>query len=171
LFRQQHQRPRYFAVPVEFETFPLDRSPGYMIYRTATKLKAALTRAFQSHGFDITPEQWAVLNRLWEKEGAHQSALAESVSKDRHNVARILHLMEKSGLVTRAPDGHDKRYQRVFLTDKGRTLKDVLVGIVERHLHGAFQGLTEQEVRELIRLHERINSNLQARIPAPPQSK
>jgi DNA-binding MarR family transcriptional regulator len=35
--------------------------------------------------FDITPEQWGVLSRLWQSEGIHESKLAARTAKDRHN--------------------------------------------------------------------------------------
>jgi DNA-binding MarR family transcriptional regulator len=146
---------------VKFSVFPLDESPGFVIYLTATRFKASLARAFQAGGFDITPEQWAILNRLWECEGQHQSTLAESTSKDRHNVARIVHLLEKNGLVYRESDPGDKRCQRVFLTEQGRSVKVGMIDIVMRHLRKAFKGMTHEEIQALMRLHEKITLNLQ----------
>jgi DNA-binding MarR family transcriptional regulator len=145
---------------MKFSVFPLDESPGYVIYRTATRFKASLARAFQAHGFDITPEQWAILNRLWEHEGLHQSVLAESTSKDRHNVTRILHLLEKNGLISRVSDPQDKRCQRVFLTDEGRALKAALIDIVAGHMRKAFDGMSQEEFLEFMRLHEMVALNL-----------
>ena len=40
--------------------------------------------------FDMTPEQWAVLNRLWEKDDVTQNDLAERTFKDQPNIGRIL---------------------------------------------------------------------------------
>lgn len=148
-------------MPLDLSVFPLDGSPGFLIYKTAVKMKASLTRAFQSEGFDVTPEQWAVLSRLWECEGIHQSALAESVSKDRHNVTRILHLLESAGLVVRHGDARDKRCRKVYLTEKGRSLRPALVDVVKRHNQKALNGLTPKDLDELFRLHRIIVGNLQ----------
>ncbi|HMK33536.1 MAG TPA: MarR family transcriptional regulator [Desulfomonilaceae bacterium] len=143
-----------------FRVFPLDDSPGFVIYRTAAKLKAELTRAFQADGYDVTPEQWAVLSRLWESEGDHQTALAERSAKDRHNMTRILNLLERNSLIRRQPDPGDKRYQRIFLTDAGKALKEKLIPIVRNHLQKALNGLTQQDLCELKRIHEKIEGNL-----------
>jgi len=40
--------------------------------------------------FDMTPEQWAVLNRLWEKDDVTQNDLTERNFKDQPNIGRIL---------------------------------------------------------------------------------
>jgi DNA-binding MarR family transcriptional regulator len=148
------------AMKPSFTVFPLDNSPGFIIYRTATKLKAELSRALHAAGFSVTPEQWAVLNRLWENEGESQTILAERTSKDRHNMTRILDLLEKNGLVRREPDPEDRRSRRIFLTDEGKTLKKELIPIVKKHLLRAFAGLGTEDVEQLMRIHEHIVANL-----------
>jgi len=145
-----------------FSVFPLDNSPGFLVYRTASRLKADLSRAFQAKGLDVTPEQWAVLSRLWESEGEHQTALAERAQKDRHTVTRILNLLEKNGLIRREPDSKDRRYQRVFLTDEGRALKAKLIPLVKGHLSRALSGLTPEDLQQLKRIHGQILKNLEA---------
>jgi DNA-binding MarR family transcriptional regulator len=139
--------------------FPLDHSPGFLIYRTAAKLKAGLSRAFQTAGFEITPEQWSVLSRLWEAEGLSQTTLAERACKDRHNMTRILNRLEQSGLVRREPNLEDKRFHKIFLTEEGRALKKKLIPIVESHLLRAMSGLSQEDLKQLERIHEHIVNN------------
>ena len=105
---------------IGLSVFPLDNSQGYIIHRLDVQMSLGLQHAFQAKGFNITPEQWGVLNRLWENEGIHQSALAERASKDRHNITRILNLLEKNGFISRTPDKEDKRRLNVYLTKEGK---------------------------------------------------
>ncbi len=146
---------------LKFSVFPRNQSPGFVIYRASTCLKAGLNRAFQEHGFNVTPEQWAILSSLWELDGMHQSALAERTSKDRHNVARILSLLEKAGLVRREPHRHDKRCQKVFLTDKGKEIKQELVAIAMEFLGRALAGLTQEDLHAMNRIAGQIITNLE----------
>lgn len=141
--------------------FPLDNSLGYIIHRSDMLMAAGLQRVFQAGGYDITPEQWGVLNRLWEVEGLHQSALAESISKDRHNMTRILHLLEKNGFVERRPDPGDRRRLNVYLTGEGKALKKKLIPIVKSYLERCLKGLTREEIEALKRFHEHIIGNLE----------
>jgi MarR family transcriptional regulator, organic hydroperoxide resistance regulator len=144
----------------EIGVFPRKESPGFIIYRTAVLLKAGLRRAFQMKGLDITPEQWSVLGSLWEEEGVHQSLLADKTDKDRHNITRILSLLEQRGLILRKPDKDDKRRQRVFLTQSGKGLELELVPIATEFMRQAFQGLTDHEMSSLKHTLRRITSNL-----------
>ncbi len=140
--------------------FPRTESPGFVICQTSTCLKAGLHRAFQSEGYEITPEQWTVLGSLWEAEGVHQSLLAEKTAKDRHNIARILNLLEKGGLVRRQPDREDLRRHKVYLTEAGRSLKPELVRIAMGFLQKAFAGMTQEDLNSLMHILERILNNL-----------
>jgi DNA-binding MarR family transcriptional regulator len=140
--------------------FPRTESPGFVICQTSMCLKAGLHRAFQSEGYDITPEQWTVLSSLWEAEGVHQSLLAEKTAKDRHNIARILNLLEKGGLVRRQPDRGDLRRRKVYLTEAGRSLKPELVRVSIGFLEEAFAGMTQEDLSSLIRILRRILNNL-----------
>ena len=145
---------------IELNVFPLDNSQGYIMHRLDVQMSLGLQHAFQAKGFNITPEQWGVLNRLWENEGMHQSALAQRAAKDRHNITRILNLLEKNGFIFRTPDGEDKRRLNVYLTQEGKALKQKLIPIVIGFLQKCFEGLTQEEVQDLRRMHEHILKNL-----------
>jgi len=140
--------------------FPRIESPGFLIYRAATQMKVGLLRAFQAEGFNVTPEQWTVLSSLWEDEGLNQTLLAEKTLKDRHNMTRILNLLEKGGLVRREPDSGDRRCQRVYLTEAGRALKPKLVRIATDFLQKALTGMNQEDVDSMKRILGQILNNL-----------
>jgi len=145
---------------IEISVFPLDNSLGYIIHRLDMQMALGLQHAFQAKSFNITPEQWGVLNRLWESEGIHQSALAQKTAKDRHNITRILNLLEKNGFIHRIPDGEDRRRLNVYLTKEGKALKQKLIPIVIDYLEKCFEGLTQEDIQSLKRVHEHILKNL-----------
>ncbi|MBI5570111.1 MAG: MarR family transcriptional regulator [Desulfomonile tiedjei] len=142
------------------QIFPRKESPGFMIYRTATQMKGGLHRAFRAKGINVTPEQWTVLSSLWEADGMHQSVLACKAAKDKHTLTRILHLLEKAGLVRREAHLKDKRCRRVFLTEEGKGLKEKLVPVAADLLQSAFAGLTQEEIDTLRRILAQIMRNL-----------
>jgi DNA-binding MarR family transcriptional regulator len=144
-----------------FSVFPIDNSPGFIINRLARELNACLYRAFRGGGFDITAQQWAVLNRLWEKEGLHQSALAERTTKNRHNMTRILAHLEQKEYVFRKTDKWDRRLMRVYLTKKGKQLQDKLIPIAQETLRTVFGALSRNDIKTLRRIHAKIIGNLE----------
>ena len=147
---------------VDISVFPLDQSPGFLIHRLDTLLSAGLHRALLAEGFDLTAEQWGVLSRLWEVEGLCQADLATRTAKDRHNMTRILHLLEKNGYILREPDPNDRRCSIVFLTDLGRGLQEKLTPLVLEFLEKCFRGLAAEDLARLRTWHETIVANLES---------
>jgi DNA-binding MarR family transcriptional regulator len=141
--------------------FKLDDSYGYLINLAAQRLKYKLHQTFQAKGYDITPEQWAVLNRLWEQDGLSQVELAERTFKDKPGTTRILNLLEQKGVVNRRRDVEDGRILRVFLTKAGRDLKEKLIPCAEEVLAQCGQNLTEEEVSQFKRILKKMLDNLE----------
>lgn len=140
--------------------FNLDDSYGYLINLAAQRLKYELHQTFQAKGYDVTPEQWAVLNRLWEQDGLSQVELAERTFKDKPGTTRILNLLERKGIVVRRPDESDRRVLRVFLTRIGKDLKDKLIPCAQEVLAKSGKNLTKEELAQFKLTLNQILRNL-----------
>jgi MarR family transcriptional regulator, organic hydroperoxide resistance regulator len=118
----------------------LDAALAYWVHRVYQATRNESFRAFREAGEEITPEQWAVLARLWRQDGLSQTELGESAWRDRPTMSRILDGMEKRGLLVRRASPEDGRAWHVHLTPRGKALEKRLVPvareIVERSLRG-----------------------------------
>ncbi|MFC1884284.1 MarR family winged helix-turn-helix transcriptional regulator [Thermodesulfobacteriota bacterium] len=142
------------------DSFKFDDSIGFQVNRAAIRLKNELWQGFKAGGFNITPEQWGVLNCLWEKDGQTQTEIADRILKDKTNLTRMLDVMEREGLVERRPHEKDRRSYRIFLTSKGKGLKVKLVKIAVKINEASINGMTSKERNTLKRLMNVINENL-----------
>ena len=141
--------------------FKLERAIGYVVNRAALRMKAELQRAFRAKGYNLTTEHWAVMNCLWEKEGTTQTEIARKIAKDKTNLTRILDVMERNGLIKREYHESDRRSYRIFLTQEAWKMKDELIAIAEEVSLVATRGISAKSEREIIRLMNIINSNLE----------
>jgi MarR family transcriptional regulator, organic hydroperoxide resistance regulator len=130
----------------EIKALALDESLGFWLYRSHIQVSAALRQAFQNAGYDLTPEQGAVLLRLREEEGLNQSQLGEKTYKDRHNVTRILKQLEKRGYIEKRQIKNDKRAFHIYLAPAGRSLLKELKPIVLRHRDRVCKGLSHDDL-------------------------
>jgi DNA-binding MarR family transcriptional regulator len=130
----------------KIETFSLDESLGFWLYRSHIQVSAALRQAFQDAGHDLTPEQWAVLLGLREEEGVNQSQLGEKTYKDRHNINRILKQLDKRGYIEKLHDKKDKRAFRVYLSPTGRGLLKELKPVVLKHRDRVCKGFSKDDL-------------------------
>lgn len=121
----------------------VENALGFWIHRVYQVSRNEMFRAFREKGEDVTPEQWAVLIRLWERDGRTQSELAEATFRDRPTMSRILDVMETSRLIERRSDEVDRRARSIHLTKKGRDLEKKLVPVVETIVARMVAGIPE----------------------------
>jgi len=138
--------------------FKLDDSLGFILNKTNTKLKNELFQRFKE--YDVTPEQWAVLNCLWEQEGVTPKELADRIFKDKPNTNRILEKLQMKELIVRELHPIDKRAYQIFLTDRGWALKKELIPKVMQLLETAAIGIEKHKILEMKKLLNQIYDNL-----------
>jgi MarR family transcriptional regulator for hemolysin len=146
--------------PDDVRPFPLRDSLGFLLVRTALKLRLLGNTILQEAGEDITVDQWGILNLLWEADGQTPVELARRADKDKPNVTRLLKILEDKHLVSREPDPNDRRSHRIHLTEAGAALKDRLLELGVTCYEQACRGLTSQEVHTLKHLLNRLYDNV-----------
>ena len=115
--------------------------------KVSAAINRKLSRNFRQNGMDITPEQWAVLLSLWEKDGVSQQELCKATFKDKPSMTRLIDNMERQNLVMRTPDKNDRRTNLIRLTTTGKSLEEKARFIANKTLKQALQGLTLEELR------------------------
>ena len=142
------------------EQIVLENALPFLIHGIAQRIRTVTYRAFNEHGLEITPEQWIVLARLWQRDGRTVSELSESTLRDRPTMSRILDSMEASGTVTRTVDEKDARTRIVKLTREGKALRKKLVPIAKGLVTQLEAGVPEADLlltrQSLRRLFENL---------------
>lgn len=137
----------------------LDESIGYNVELTERVLFRELTKRFQDNGITITPVQWVVLYRLWNNDGMTQAEVSERTFRDKTNITRLVDLLVKKDLVTRAKDPTDRRVHKLVLTQQARDMMTRLPGVVEQHIKTATRGISKEDLATAASVLERIRGN------------
>ena len=98
----------------------INDSLNSLVYRANIMLKGKLQTYLSD--FDITTEQWTVLNRLLQKDGYNQKELSIDSFKEQAAITRTLDILENKGLVERKKSPADRREYLVYITEKGKRL-------------------------------------------------
>jgi MarR family transcriptional regulator, organic hydroperoxide resistance regulator len=138
----------------------LEKALPFLIHACYQQLRSLTYKEFLGHGLELTPEQWVVLVRLWEKDEQSQSALSASTLRDRPTMSRILDTMEKSGLVERSVDPNDARSRLVKLTRTGKSLQPKLVPVAKKLVQRLESGIAERDLETTHRTLSRMLANL-----------
>lgn len=139
----------------------LDNALAFWVHRVYQATRNEMYRAFRERGEELTPEQWTVLVRLWERDGRSQNDLCESTFRDKPTMSRMIAGLENRGLVHRRVDSEDARSRIVSLTKQGRGLREVLVPAARQLVHRMLEGVSEGDAKVTRRTLERIFNNLE----------
>lgn len=137
------------------------RTPAVLAWlrlaRVFAKIERATTAQFRE--CDASAAQFDVLAQVGAHEGCTQRELAEALLVTKGNVTQILDRMEAAGLLCRHQEGRSKH---VRLTPQGWALRQQLIPTHEAHVAALFEGLSESEQRELLRLLRKLDQSLAA---------
>lgn len=142
---------------IEFE---IEKSLGFSINRASIILRKRLTIMLKDAGYNITPEEFSILSRLWEEDGISQSELVDKTIKDKSRVTRLLGSLFEKSYVYKETQKEDRRNQIVYLTESGRKLKTNIVPIVLELLLQASDGINQEDIETTQKVLSEIFKNL-----------
>lgn len=103
----------------------IDDDIGFFIAVTSRLMDRALNGRLKKYG--VSFGQWPFLMTLWAEEGLTQRELSRRVSSEEGTTTRTLDRMEADGLIRREANITDRRQRIIYLTNKGKSLRDKLV--------------------------------------------
>jgi DNA-binding MarR family transcriptional regulator len=133
---------------------------GFIIERTAKRMKQSFKRILKEQHAGITVDQWVILQELQKKDGLSQFEIATRTFKDAPTVTRIIDLLCKKDLLERLPDAEDRRKFNIFLTKNGKAKIVQVLPMVESFRARAWNGLSGNEINQLKSTLNTIFTNL-----------
>ncbi|MBP2651329.1 MAG: transcriptional regulator [Firmicutes bacterium] len=137
--------------------YKLNDALGYLVNIVAGRYKNEIYSVLAP--YDLTPEQWIVLNRLWEGDGKTQRELAIETFKDEPNIARILQKLECKAYVHRCADCKDRRIMLVYITETGKCVAEAALPVIFDYQKRMTKRLSDSEVLLLKGLLKKLMGN------------
>jgi DNA-binding MarR family transcriptional regulator len=141
----------------------------FSLIEVTSLLRHAVEQQLREAG-DLSYVQFQLLARLGDEPtgSLRMTDLADGVVYSRSGLTYQAGLLEKAGLVTRAPSADDERVIVVSITDAGRArLADVFPGHVEVVRRLLFEPLSRADVKSLAALLAPVRDHMRA---TPPRS-
>lgn len=125
-----------------------------------TAINRRLQKNFRNAGIDITIEQWSVLYHLWKEDGLTQQQLCNKTNRDKPSITRLIHNLEKMGLVERNSSETDKRKNHIRLTQKAKQLQDISIDVANETMDEALVGISKNEIETVKNVLQKVYDNL-----------
>ncbi len=133
---------------------------GHTLVETGRQIKMFNLRLFAQKGLEITPEQFLILSILDDDSNLHQMQLCELLFKDRSNMARLIGILEKKGLIVKTPSVDKRLVNKIQITDKGKELKNLVFPLIKNSRKKILNGISDEELKYCINIFHKIQKNL-----------
>ena len=127
---------------------------------TGCKLKQFLASKLKQMGVPLTPEQFMLIDLLWNHGEMSQQQLADLMHKDKNSVTKLVDAIERKGFVVRQQNKHDRRSNTLVLTERANQLKPGAkqkgISILDQML----EGINENELRMFLETLRKLKVNM-----------
>lgn len=131
----------------------------YQLEKSIKSYRRYVQARFKEHGFNITVDQWLVLNALNENTKLTQSDLAELVFKDKASMTRLIELLVLKKLVQRAAHETSRRRFKLTITNKGHELISQIMPLVKENRKVGLNGINNNELQATENVLKKIINN------------
>lgn len=129
---------------------------------SACKLKQYTSAMLKQYNIGLTPEQFLLIDLLWNQGPMSQQQMADTMHKDKNSITKLVDALEKKGLVVRMKDEKDRRSNNLLLTKKAEEMKlgakETGISILDRML----EGISEEELKSFLDTLGKLTDNMSA---------
>jgi len=149
------------AVPIRINEAVLTWLRLARVYHKVDRRSVETMRAHH-----LSVSRFDVLNHAGAREGRSQQQLADALLVTKGNICQLVDAMEADGLLERR---RHLRTKRIYLTDKGRTLRAAAVRAQEEAIITEFSALSADETRTLLSILRKLDHALDRTTESAPE--
>ena len=126
-----------------------------------SRIKKYFLDALRENGINMTPEQYLVMDILWDKQSISQQQIADIIKKDKNSVTKFIDSLEKNNLVKRTVDKSDRRVNKIELTPQGLSLRQTSTELGINFMTKTIEGITDKDLETFVGVLQKITENLE----------
>ncbi len=130
----------------------------YLLTQIYSRRNKDFAPALQQGGLSLA--EWRALSVINRLDGCLMSELSEFTTVDRTTLTRTVDHLVSEEVVARNISASDRRQVMVTLTAKGRTIFEQAVDALKEHNRRALNGLSDDDLRTLRSLLQRVLMNI-----------
>ena len=133
------------------------------IVSCATLIKVLTLRCFKKYKFEITLEQFVLLDTLLdnnESKNLYQRQLGILLGKDRANIARLIGILERKGFVEKNIDSNGRQIYRISVTRKGVEIRNKIYPVISEIRKSYLHKIDYDELKKCLETLNKIKDNI-----------
>ena len=138
----------------------LSKEIAVVLNLTGCKLKQFIAAKLRQKDVPLTPEQFLLIDLLWNHGSMSQQQLADMMQKDKNSVTQLADAVERKGFIIRQQNSKDRRSNTLVLTEKALKLRDEAKKKGISILDEMLDGISESELRSFLSTLHKLNENM-----------
>jgi len=138
----------------------LNKQVGVFLNLVHCQFKQYFTTIFNNHGINLTPEQFLVMDTLWDEGVLSQQQIADTIIKDKNSVTKLIDALENKGLVERMADKEDRRQNKIHLTKLALSLKEDATDVALQCTNCIINDIPKEELTTFVKVLNKMSDNM-----------
>ncbi len=138
----------------------LSKETAVFLNLVACKLKLYTASMLRKYGIALTPEQFLLIDLLWNQGTMTQQKVADLMGKDKNSVTKLVDALEQKGLVLRSKGKTDRRSNDLVLTPKAIEMKNHAKETGISILEDMIEDIGEEELRSFLATLAKLSANM-----------
>jgi DNA-binding MarR family transcriptional regulator len=138
----------------------LSKEIAVVLNLTGCKLKQYIASRLRQLAVPLTPEQFLLIDLLWNHGEMSQQQLADLMQKDKNSVTKLVDAIERKGFAVRKQNINDRRSNTVVLTEKAELIKNEAKSKGMSILDEMLENISEEELRNFLKTLHKLNHNM-----------
>ncbi len=126
----------------------------------------AIARMYNAEAakYNLTVSIGYILLNIDIENGTPATRIAPLMGLEARSITRTLRNMEKEGFIYKKQDEHDRRFFRIYLTDKGKEAREVSRRTVKVFNNAAYELISEEKMQIFFEVIQKVNQVIQSDI-------
>ncbi len=138
----------------------LNKQVGMFLNLVHNRFKQYVAGIFESQGFNITPEQFLVMDTLWDEGVLTQQQIADYLLKDKNSVVKLVDGLEERKLVRRASNPKDRRQNLIEVTEYAKSIQGKVTGLAMDAVDHIIKGIPREDMHKFISVLSKMAENM-----------
>ena len=123
-------------------------------------MKQKLTETFREGGFQLSPEQFLVMDTLWDEGVLTQQQIADITMRDKNSIVKLIDGLESRDLVRRVSNPEDRRQNLIEVTPYSLSVREKINSLAYESVCGILWDIPQKDLATFVKVLAMMEKNM-----------
>jgi DNA-binding MarR family transcriptional regulator len=123
-------------------------------------MKQSLSDTFRKGGFKLSPEQFLVMDTLWDEGVLTQQQIADITMRDKNSIVKLIDGLESRKLVTRVSNPNDRRQNLIKVTPYSLKIREEVEALAYEAGGKILGEISQEDLKDFIKVLAMMEKNM-----------